>query len=156
MIEHMVLVQSILCGLRKKKREIGLGANWYAYCLKKGVGARSVSLRVRPCSVGNFSKADLTISSEVLACQSATMSNWPGVVHASIRPGKLLGWLTNVSIGLVTLKRLMPSGIWFWKWAPLMPLKPKSDLVVSMPGTWRILLTSCTISSGLVCFSRSA
>src|SRR6267143_227223 len=110
----------------KEKKEIGLEANQYAYCLKSGVGARSVSLRVIPCRVESFSKADLTISSEVLACQSATMSNWPGVVHASMRPGKVLSWLTTVSIGLATLKRPMPSGIWFWKWAPLMPLKPKS------------------------------
>src|SRR5260370_31923652 len=100
---------------RREKREIDLGANLFVYCLKSGVGARSVSLRAIPCRVGNFSKADLTISSEVLACQSATMSNWPGVVHASMRPGKLLSWLTNVWNGVVTLKRLMPSGIWFWK-----------------------------------------
>src|SRR6266702_2975607 len=116
----------------KEKREIGLGTKSYVYCLKSGVGARSVSLRAMPCRVGNFSKADLTISSEVLACQSATMSNWPGVVHASIRPGKLLSWFTNVWNGVVTLKRLMPSGIWFWKWTPL---KPKSVWVVWMPFT---------------------
>src|SRR5712692_7141937 len=126
MIECTVLLAKDPARRTKEKREIGLRANWYAYCLKRGVGARSVSLRAMPCSDGNFSKADLTISSEVLACQSATTSNWPGVVHASMRPGKLLSWLTNVSNGLVTLKRLMPSGIWFWKWAPLMPLKPKS------------------------------
>src|SRR5207245_9972817 len=95
------------------------------------------------------------MSSEVFACQSATMSNCPGTVDASMKPGMLLSCLMTLSVVLCSQVNIeTPRAIWLS--SLLVGCIPSKPVWVSVGRTWLmswLCLTVGWLVGGVLCFS---